>query len=310
MCRRSFSSRRWSLAVKSFGVEVMLVQRSLQPPPLAVVGIPDGHVVLALARHLEAGVLQGGDHVGAVAHRAVLDALREVVRDQLARVGFVLQARPQLRRLDVGAVAGLLRPGPRRVVGPAPAVVVVEGVAQRVEGLLPAGRRDVEALARLQVAPGSQHVHVHAAAALAVQDRSPRVAVGLQSRPGGLLELVENGFDLRVGRPVLRGPRDHGRAVLVLERQRVGDGRDLFRIPAKDLDTGARLPGRVPLAEQVVDRRTGRAGAAGDELDVHQPLVSEAGQPGDVPLDGDQVGDDLDGLGRLGVRVRPPRDLV
>ena len=38
--------------------------------------------------------------------------------------------------------------------------------------------------------------------------------------------------------------------------------------------------------------------------------VSEAGQPSDRPFDGDQVGDDLDGLGRFGVRVRPPRDLV
>ncbi len=38
----------------------------------------------------------------------------------------------------------------------------------------------------------------------------------------------------------------------MLERQRVGDGRDLFRIAAKHIDAGARLPGRVPLAEQVV----------------------------------------------------------
>ena len=197
----------------------MLVQRSLQPPPLAVVRIPDGQVVLALARHVKAGVLQGGDHVGAALHGAVLDALRQVVPDQLPRVGFVLQAGPQRRRLDVGAVARLLRPRPRGVVRPAPAVLVVEGVAQRVEGLLPAGRRDVEALARLQVAPGGQHVHVYPAALLAVQDRRPRVAVRLQSRPGRLLELVEDRFDLRVGRPVVRGPRDHGRAVLVLELQ-------------------------------------------------------------------------------------------
>ena len=197
----------------------MLVQRSLQPPPLAVVRIPDGQVPLALARHLKAGFLQGGDHVGAALHGAVLDALRQVVPDQLARVGFVLQAGPQRRRLDVGAVAGLMRPRPRRVVRPAPTVLVVEGVAQRVVSLLPAGRRDVEALARLQVAPGGQHVHVDPAALLAVQDRRPRVAVRLQSRPGRLLELVEDRFDLRVGRPVFRGPRDHGGAVLVLELQ-------------------------------------------------------------------------------------------
>ena len=129
-----------------------------------------GHVALALARHLETRVFESGDDVGAALHDAVLDALHQVVPDQLARVGLVLQAGPQRRRLDVGAMAGLLCPRPRRVVGPAPAVVVVEGVAQRVEGLLPAGRRDVQALARLQVAPGGQDVHMDAAPVLAVQD--------------------------------------------------------------------------------------------------------------------------------------------
>ena len=75
----------------------MLVQRSLQPPPLPAVRIAGGHVVPALAGHLEAGsVLQGGDHVGAALHRAVLDALYQVVADQLARVGFVFEAGPQL----------------------------------------------------------------------------------------------------------------------------------------------------------------------------------------------------------------------
>ncbi len=117
---RSASSRCWSRAVKSLRFEVMLVQRSLQPPPLAVVRIPDGQVALALARHLKAGFLQGGDDVGAAPHGAVLDALRQVVPDQLAGVGLVLQAGPQLRRLDVGAMAGLLRPRPRRVIRPAP----------------------------------------------------------------------------------------------------------------------------------------------------------------------------------------------
>jgi len=256
----------------------MLVQRSLQPPPLAVVGIPDGHVALALTGHFEAGVLQGGDHVGAAPHGAVLDTLREVVPDQLPRVGLVVQAGPQMGGLDVRAMAGLLRPRPRRVVRSAPAVLVIEGVAQRVERLLPAGRRDVQALARLQIAPGGQHVHVDAAALLAVQDRRPRVAVWLQSGPGGLLELVEHGFDLRVGRPVLRGPRDDGRAVLVPERQRVGNGCHLFRIAAKDLDACARLPCGVPFAEQVVDRHAGRARAAGDELNVH-PAARFRGGP-------------------------------
>ena len=45
------------------------------------------------------------------------------------------------------------------------------------------------------------------AAALAVRNRCPRVAVRLQSCPRRLLELVEDRFDQRVGRPVLRGPQ-------------------------------------------------------------------------------------------------------
>ena len=106
----------------------MLIQRPFQPPPFSAVGIAGGQVVLALAGHLEAGLLQGGDHIGAAPHRAVLDPLQQVVTDQLARAGFVLEAGPQLRRLQVGAMARLVRPGPRRVVRAAPAVLVVETV--------------------------------------------------------------------------------------------------------------------------------------------------------------------------------------
>ena len=169
----------------------------------------------------------------------------------------MLKARPQLCRFDIGAVAGLLRPGARRVVGPAPAVLVVEPVAQRVECLLPAGRRNVQALARLQVALRRKDVHVYPAALLAVLDRGPRVAVRLQSRPGRLLELVDDRFDLRVGRLVLRRPSDHDRRVLVLELQRVGDLGHHVRVPAEDLDALALVPGRVPLADQIVGSRTG-----------------------------------------------------
>ncbi|MCY4122080.1 MAG: hypothetical protein OXG72_14300, partial [Acidobacteria bacterium] len=74
----------------------------------------------------------------------------------------MFEAGPQLRRLDVGTVAGLVRPGPRRVVGAAPAVLMVEGVAQSAEGLLPAGGRDVQAAARLEVAACGEDVHVQA----------------------------------------------------------------------------------------------------------------------------------------------------
>ena len=255
----------------------MLIQRSLQPPPLSAVRIAGGHVALALARHAKAGFLEGGDDVGAAAHRAVLDTLHQVVPDQLARVGFVLKAGPQVRGFDVGAMSGLLRPGTRRVVRPAPAVFVVEGVAQRVEGPLPTGRRDVEAAARLQVALRGEDVHVDAAAALAVQHRRPRVTVRFESRPSRLLELVEDRFDLRVGRPVFRSPRDHDRRVLVLELQRVGHGGHHVRVPAEDVDALAPVPGRVSLADEIVGRRRSGAPAAPEALNVHRHGLRRSG---------------------------------
>ena len=222
-------------------------------------------------------MLQGGDHVSAAPHRAVLDALHQVVADQVAGVGFVFEPGPQPRRLDVGAVSGLLRPSPRRVVRPAPAVLVVERVAQRVEGPLPAGRRDVEAAARLEVALGGEDVHVDAAPALAVKNRRPRVAVRLQSRPCRLLELVEDGFDLRVGRPVVGRPRDHGRRVLALEVERVGHGGHHVRVAADDFDALALLSLGVTLADEIIGCRLGRALAVGEKLKVHRPRPRRCG---------------------------------
>ena len=209
----------------------------------------------------------------------MLDALHQVVADQAARVGLMLESGPQLRRLDVGSMARLLRPGALRVVRATPAVLVVEGVAQRIEGPLPAGRRDVEAPARIEVALRGEDVRVDASSALSVQDRRPRVAFRLQSRPRRLLELVENGFDLLFGRPVLRRPRDHDRPVLALEFERVGNGGHHVRIPAENLDALPLVPRGVPLADQIVYGRPGRALAVGEELKVHRPHPRPCGPP-------------------------------
>ena len=197
------------LALKSFALEVMCVQLSFQPPPVPGRGIKGRQVVLPLERHLQARLLQGVDDIGPVPYRAVLDTLEQVVADQVAGGGLEREAGPQLRRLDVGAVPGLLHPRPRRVIRPAPALLGVEGVAERVECLLPARRRDVQAPAGLQVASRGEDMHVNAAIALAVHHCRPGVAVGLQPRPRRPIELVEYGFDLRVGRSVVRRPGNH-----------------------------------------------------------------------------------------------------
>ena len=73
-----------------------------------------------------------------------------------------------------------------------------------------------------------------------------------------LLEVVDDPLDLGLGRVVLRSPGDHARRVAVFEGEGVGDGGDLVRIAAKDLDRRTVLAGGVLVAEQVVRGRSGR----------------------------------------------------
>jgi len=163
----------------------------------------------------------------------------------------------------------LLHSGPRRIVRASPAVLVVEGVPERAERLLPARRRDVQAPSGLKVAPRRQNVNVSASALLPVQHRRPCVAVEVQPRPGRLLEGVHDRLDLLVGRLVLRRPRDHAGGVPVLERKRIGHGGHLVGISPEHLDAFARLPGRVKLPEEVLGRLAGRSGSVRQELKVH-----------------------------------------
>ena len=60
-------------------------------------GVQGRQVVLALARHLEARLPQGGNDIGPVPHRAVLDTLEQVVPDQVAGLGLKPEAGPQPR---------------------------------------------------------------------------------------------------------------------------------------------------------------------------------------------------------------------
>ena len=267
--RRSLSRRLRVRPVKSFGLEVKGVQPSLQPPTVPGLGVHRGEVFLALARHFKARLTQRGDDIEAVIHRAVLDALEQVVPDQVAGRGFEPEPGPQLGGLDVGAVSGLLHPGPGRIVRTAPAVLVVEGVAERIERSPPARRGNVEAPPGLKVASRREDMDVGAAALLAVEHRRPCVAVGFEPRPCRLLEGVQNLADLFVGRLVLRRPRDHAGGVPVLEPQRVRHRRHPVRIAPKDLDAFARLPGGVPLAEEVFGRRPRRSGSTRQKLNVH-----------------------------------------
>ena len=135
-----------------------------------------------------------------------------------------------MARLDV-ALEG-------RVVRTAPPVLGVLPVPERVERLLPAGRGDVEALARLQVHAGREDMDMDRAARLGVLHGRPGVTVGRQARPSGLLELVQNGLDLGGGRRIVGRPGHHARGVGVGEIQAVGDLRDERRIAPQDGDAG------------------------------------------------------------------------
>ncbi|MDE2980980.1 MAG: hypothetical protein OXU74_07265 [Gemmatimonadota bacterium] len=230
-----------------------------------------------MARHFEARPPQRGDDIGTVAHHSVLDAVEQVVPDQVARGGFEPGPGSQLRCLDVGAVSGLLHSGSVRIVGTAPAVLVVEGVAERIERLLPARRGNVQAPPGFKVAPSREDVDVGTATSLAVQYRRPCVPVGLQPRPGRLLEGVQNRLDLLVGGAVVRRPGDHAGRVPVLEVEGVGHRGHHFRVPPQDFDALARLPGRVPLPEEVVGRSPGRPGPVREKLNVHRDPGSRSG---------------------------------
>ena len=73
--------------------QAMLVQRSLQPPPLPALRVAGGHVVPALARHLETCAFERGDDVGAALHDAVLERAGQVSPGiNSARVGLVFHA--------------------------------------------------------------------------------------------------------------------------------------------------------------------------------------------------------------------------
>ena len=146
---------------------------------------------------------------------------------------------------------------------------VVEGIPEGAEGLLPAWRRDVEASSGLQVASRGENMDVSAAALLTVEHRRPCVAVGFEPGPGRLLEGVQHRFDLFVGGLVFRRPRDQAGGVPVLELKRVGQGGHFVRIPAQHLDAFTRLPGRVPLPEEVVGRAARRSGPVPEEPNQH-----------------------------------------
>ena len=245
----------------------MLIEGSFQAQPLPGLRGRDGEVVLALARDLEAGVLEGGDDAGPVLDEAGGDPVAEVAVDGVA-VGGV--GRKPARPGGPGAV---------RIIRPRPAVFVVQRAFERAVGLLPAGRGDVVTLAGLEFYAGGQDVHVRRAVLVAVEHGRPGGAVRFEAGPGDALEVIERLGDLFVGRSV-RLPVEDGAAVAVLEVEGVGDLGDLVRIAAQHRDLGPLLACVITLGEEVVRGGARAALAVLRERDQHGGSSSRGGRSG------------------------------
>ena len=211
-------------------MELSLIDAPFEPPFRPALGIGGRDVVLTLARHRKARLGQSRDDPGPVLDHAPLNRIGEVGVQLVAGVLGPGQALAQGGGLLVGRIARLKVALPLRIVRTRPAVFRVLPVPQRVIIPLPAGRRDVQAFAGLQIHAGGQDVDVHTPVWLVVLHGRPGVAVGLQARPGGGLELIEDGRDVGGGRLVLRSPGKNPGGVGVGELQPVGDGGHKFRV--------------------------------------------------------------------------------
>ena len=186
--------------------------------------------MLTLARHGKARLGQSRDHSGPVFDDAPLNRRGEVGGQLVAGVFGPGQALAQGRGVFVGRVTRLKVALPLRIVRTRPAVFRILPVPQRRKIPLPARRGDVQAFARLQIHAGGQDVDVHTPVCRVVLHGRPGVAVRVQARPGGRLELIEDGRDVGGGRLVLWSPGNHAGGVRVGELQPVGDGRHKRRV--------------------------------------------------------------------------------
>ena len=192
---------------RSFGVEVPLIDKSSHSCPFATLRVENGDVVLSLPGDLEADLAERGQDAVPVGDFAALDPAEEVTGHGLGQAGLgLIQPKAPPLRFPVGPEAGLERPRPFRIVGPGPSVPLVQPVPERVEILLPPGRRDVEASAGGEIDARGEDVQVAAAAVLAVEDSGPAAPLRRQACPGDALELIKGLGDVGIRWRILRRP--------------------------------------------------------------------------------------------------------
>ena len=192
----------------------------------------------------------------------------EVVCDRLLRVFLGGQARLELVRIDPVQMAELDILRACGAVRPGPVVPDIVDIAQRVKRMLPAGRCDVEGLARFEVHPGGQDMDVDTAGFLVVPDRAPGITVRFQTRPGQALEVVQHFIDICLAGIILRRPGNQPGRGAVLEGQGVGNLPHQFRIAAQHVNSGA-WPALVVGGFLQVCRSLNPGCPAGIELNHH-----------------------------------------
>jgi len=174
---------------------------SFQPPAFAGFGVLGCQIGLADAGQVEARIGEGIEHAG-----AILDQThRNLIEDPRVQLVAALGTG---RGLD--GVAYLLRALQLHRVGPA--VALVHQVAQGIEGVLVAGRGDVQAAARGQLKARGAEVQFDAIL-VAVPDPEHIVLLTVQTGESKPFEDIHDFGLLRLAGRVLGGKADHARAI-------------------------------------------------------------------------------------------------
>jgi len=166
-------------------------------------------------------------------------------------------------------VAGLHVPGALGVVRPRPALGVVPGIPQRVEGLFMPWRGDVQRPPGGQLDASGERVDVRSAVVVTMQYGTAGILVGVEAGERSGLPLLENLSDLVGSRLVLGRPRDDAARIAPLVRTRVRHQGDQVRVAPQHRHLGTSLALVVALLKQITYRATCRALAMAQELDVH-----------------------------------------
>ncbi len=199
---------------------------SSKPQALAGLRIKRGDVVLPRAGYLEAGLGQGLDQAATVPDFALGDPVQNPIVDHLA---------------------GLAAPGvfdqadhiarPLRVLRVRPAVLFVQHVAQDIEGLGVAGRRDVQAVPGGKLHARGREVQLHPPL-VGVPHPKDIALAGLKAGEGQALEGVHGLCLLALGRPILGRERHDPGPIAPLMRRGVDQRLGARRAAAQDFGHG------------------------------------------------------------------------